>query len=64
MKNTFYSFTTNIQSLVEKYEFDVHVVKNAKSDLLKKKIENLISFSHQDLIYKMTQIMTKSDKKN
>ena len=64
IKDTLYSLTTNIQSLIEKYEFDVHVVENAKSDLLKKKAKNLIFFSHQNLIYKMIQIMTKFDKKN
>ena len=53
VKNTFYNLATSIQSLIKKYEFDVHVVKNVKSDLLKKKAKNLISFSHQNLIYKM-----------
>ena len=64
MKDTFYSFTINIQSLIEKYKFNVHVIENVKSNLLKKKAKNLISFSHQNLIYKMIQVMTEFDKKN
>ena len=53
VKNTFYSLTTNTQLLIEKYEFNVHAVENVKLNLLKKKAKNLISFSHQNLIYKM-----------
>ena len=55
---------TSILSLAEKYELDVHVVENIKSDLLQKKTKDLIFFSHQNLIYKMIQVMTKFDKKN
>ena len=64
IKDISYNLTTNTQLLIEKYELDVHIVENARSDLLKKKTKNLISFSHQNLIYKMIQVMTKSDKKN
>ena len=53
VKGTFYNSTTSTQLLIKKYEFDVHVVENVKSNLLKKKARNLISFSQQNLIYKM-----------
>ena len=46
VKDIFYNLKTSILSLIKKYELDVHVVENFKSDLLKKKAKDLISFFH------------------
>ena len=44
VKGTFYNFTTNIQLLIEEYKFDIYIVENVRSDLLKKKKRKTLSF--------------------